>query len=116
MQPEKYQATLNFINLLIYDIALFDLDYMLMGFVKTHGVPALEDMFYFCRWAVKTDLDLDVQRMTIMHDLGGRNDKLMTPRTSRYKEKFEELMIEESEQNDYLMEQRNSIYEKGMHD
>jgi predicted HD phosphohydrolase len=55
------------------------------------GVDALVAMAGFLQYAKDEGLDKDIITITLAHDLGGRKDKLMLPRTSDYSQYAKEL-------------------------
>ena len=58
---------------------------MLLAMIITHGENAVNDMYGWYLWALEyTDRDMDEIMVSIWHDLAGRNDKTMLPRTSGY--------------------------------
>lgn len=56
----------------------------------THGNAALKAIAGYVKWARENEKVEDEIIMTIAHDVGGRNDKLMLPRTFSYLEFYEE--------------------------
>lgn len=61
-------------------------------FEYTHGPDALVAMAGFIRYAMDNSLESDIVKITLVHDLAGRNDKLMLPRTSDYSQYAKEIV------------------------
>ena len=61
---------------------------MLTTFQRTHGDDAVRSMYGFIRWCEENIPDEQSRIMqitvTLAHDIGGRNDKRMLPRSDGY--------------------------------
>jgi hypothetical protein len=62
---------------------------MLMTMIITHGKDAVNDMFGWYLWAQEnTKQDIEQIMVSIFHDIGGRADETMAPRTEGYMETY----------------------------
>ena len=60
--------------------ALFDV----MDFEDIHGKQAVVDLYGFLVYAEESDVLEHVVNGTLAHDIGGRNDQFLTPRSADY--------------------------------
>lgn len=58
--------------------------FLVSDYEDIQGPDALVAMAGFLQYAQKEGLDRDMIKLTLVHDLAGRNDKMMLPRTSDY--------------------------------
>ena len=74
---------------------------ILADFQDIHGQSAVADMKAFLDYAdhPETDLSVNQIKMTIAHDLGGRHDKLMLPRTDGYTKHLNQLIEQTNGKN-----------------
>lgn len=70
----------------LLDIPFSKTEGYLQEFGVTHGENALQDMDAYLEWADKNQEKHSTKVQTIGHDLSGRSDKWMCPRTSGYDE------------------------------
>lgn len=70
------------------DVPYTSIQGYLREFAITHGENALQDMDAYIQWAEQNDQSASEIRETIAHDLSGRKDKFMVPRTSGYEEQI----------------------------
>lgn len=56
----------------------------LTEYTSTHGETAVQALYDFINYAEKNNVKKEIIMATIVHDLGGRNDKLMSPRSISY--------------------------------
>lgn len=56
----------------------------LMYFEQTHGKNAIQALYNYIRWSEENKEPSHIITQTIIHDLGGCQDKFMSPRSSSY--------------------------------
>jgi hypothetical protein len=61
-----------------------DIIFILDEMAEGHGDNSILAMAGFIQWALNEDLDTRAIHSTLAHDLNGRKDKYMLPRTSDY--------------------------------
>jgi hypothetical protein len=54
--------------------------------ILNHGMDSLVDLYGFMKFAEQNELDAHAVKSTFAHDIGGRNDELMLPRSHGYKQ------------------------------
>lgn len=79
-----YEQVLKAIPNFIPEISPTGAIFLCSDYEDVQGPDAIIAMAGFLRFAADQGLDPDVVKSTLVHDLAGRNDKLMLPRTSDY--------------------------------
>lgn len=79
-----YEQVLKAIPQYIPEVTPTGAIFLASDYEDVQGPDALVAMAGFIRYAQSHELDADDIKLTLVHDLAGRNDKMMLPRTSDY--------------------------------
>lgn len=101
-QDNNYRYVMDKLKELYPDREEFELKLMVYEFRSTHGNDSLNGIAGFLKFAETRGVDIDRVKSTISHDLNGRFDKTMLPRTDSYKDFVETIRTPDNRTNSAL--------------